>query len=120
MQTTLGILAKIIRLRSSITAKGSLRGSGILALSSLLAKLLAIVVVGVSVGLVRGIVGSIVARRRAESGARLLCLRSLGREIVEGGLRRRGALLVERIQRLLGCHGILGTSLTKAAVLLSA
>jgi hypothetical protein len=120
VQTTLGILAEIIRLRSSIAAKLSLRGSGLLALSSLLAKLLTVVVVGVSVGLVRGVVGSIVVRRRAESGARLLCLRGLGREVVEGGLRRGGALLVERIQRLLSYHGVLGTSLTKATVLLSA
>jgi hypothetical protein len=120
VKTTLGILAKIIRLRSSITAKLSLRSSGLLALPSLLAKLLAVVVVGVSVGLVCGVVGSIVVRRRAESGARLLCLRGLGREIVEGGLRRGGALLGERIQRLLSCHGVLGTSLTEAAVLLSA
>lgn len=62
VQTTLGILAKIIRLRSSIAAILSLRSSGLLALSSLLAKLLAVVVVGVSVGLVRGVVGSIVVR----------------------------------------------------------
>ena len=125
--TALRILAQVIRLLRSIVATKStlllllLSRDCVLSLGALLlTKVLAVVIVRVS--LVRGIVGGVVAGGRAEWATRLLRLglRSLGREVIERRLSRRGALLVERIQRLLGStRDVLSSRLTKSSVLLS-
>lgn len=122
VQTTLGVLAKVIHLRCPIPTERSLlrRSAILLALSSLLAELLAVVVVGISIGLVRGVVGGVIAGCGAESATRLLRLGSLSSEVVEGRLSRGSALLVEGVQWLLGgSDRLLDTSLAKSSVLLS-
>lgn len=102
-RATLRVLAEVVGLGGSVATKGSLLGGGaiLLALSLLLSTELIIVVVLVSILLRRRIVRRVVARGGAEGAAGLLRLGGLGREVVEGGLRRGGALLAEGIQRLL-------------------